>query len=99
MENPTCSFRDMNLVLQLVKELAIKSKTAMSWSSRKKMSPFFLTFILSEGSFFNISVLSQCIVYLINSQNIYTFTYQKTLLHTLLIFGFKIVERLAKGNF
>ena len=27
-----------------------------------------------------------------NSQNIYTFTYQKTLLHTLLLLPFKIVK-------
>ena len=32
---------------------------------------------------FNITVLSQCIVYRVHFQNIHTFTYQKTLLHTL----------------
>ena len=54
----------------------------MSWSSRKKKSAVFATFILSEGNFFNVCVLSQCIVYCISFQNIYTFTYQKSLLHT-----------------
>ena len=39
----------------------------------------------------------QCIVYWINFQNIYTFTYQKTLLHTLLLLVFKIVE-IRKDN-
>ena len=42
--------------------------------------------------FFNICVLFQCMVYWINFQNMYTFTYQKTLLHTLLLLVFKIVE-------
>ena len=72
MENPTYAFRDTNLVSQLIKELRIKSKTVMSWSSRKKKWYFFVKFILS-----------QYILYWINFQNIYTFTYQKTLLYTL----------------
>ena len=43
--------------------------------------------------FFNIFVLSQCIVYWINFQNIHTFTYQKTLLlHTLFCLFFKSSE-------
>ena len=53
MENPTKSFREMKLVLKLVQELGIKSKTEMSWSPREKKSAFFVTFILSEGNFFN----------------------------------------------
>ena len=36
-------------------------------------------FILFEGDFFNINILSQRLGYF---QNIYTFTYQKTLLHS-----------------
>ena len=36
MENPTHSFRNTNLVFQLIQESQIKSKTVMSWSSRKK---------------------------------------------------------------
>ena len=63
MENPTQSFRETNLVLQLIYESEIKSKTVMSWSSRKKKRAFFVPFILSEGSFFKIYVLSQCIAY------------------------------------
>ena len=63
MENPTNSFREKNLVLQLIYESQIKSKTAMSWNSRKKKEGIFCTVILSEGNFFNICVLSQCIVY------------------------------------
>ena len=41
MENPTHSFRGSNLVLQLTKESQIKSKTVISWSSRKKKQGVF----------------------------------------------------------
>ena len=61
MENPTYSFRETILALQLMSELQIKSKTAMSCSTRKKKRGYFLyrlSFILSE-----FCVLSQCIVY------------------------------------
>ena len=37
---------------------------------------------MTEGNFFNICVLSQCILYWINFQNIYTLTYQNELLRT-----------------
>ena len=49
MENPTYSFRETNIVLQLIRESQIKSK--------KKKEGFFLPFILSEETFFNICVL------------------------------------------
>ena len=84
MENPTHSFREMTLVFQLVWELRVKSKTVMSWARERKESAFSATFILPDVNLFNICVLSQCIVYWINFQNIYAFTYQKTLLHALL---------------
>ena len=41
MGNPTHSFREMNLVLQLIYESQIKSKTVMSWISRKKKEDIF----------------------------------------------------------
>ena len=62
--------------------------------AKEKRGHFFGPPILSEGNFFNICVLSQCKVHLIHFLSIHTFTYQKTLLHTLLLFVFKIVERL-----
>ena len=64
----------------------------MGWCSWKKKECIFVAFVLPEGNFF--CVLSQCIVYWMNFQNIYTFTYHKTLLHKLLLFVFKIVENL-----
>ena len=45
MENPTHSFRETKLVFQLIYESQIKSKTAMSWSSRKKKEEHFLCFM------------------------------------------------------
>ena len=45
----------------------------MSSRSRKRKESIFVTFIFSEGSFFNTCVLSQCIVYRINFENIYIF--------------------------
>ena len=42
MENPTNSFRKTSLVLQLMQESPIKSKTVMSWSSRKRKRGLFL---------------------------------------------------------
>ena len=47
---------------------------------------------LADEKFFKICVLSQCIVYCIHFQNIHTFTYQKTLLYTLLLRVSKIVK-------
>ena len=79
-------------VLHPIWESQIKSKTVIS--SRKKKRAFYVPLILSEGNFFKICVLSQCIAYWIQFQNIYTFTYQKTLLHTLLLLVSKIVESL-----
>ena len=52
MKNPTHSFREMNIVFQLIEKLRIKGKTVMSGSScNKKKSVFFVTFILSEVMF------------------------------------------------
>ena len=48
----------------------------------KEKRAFFVPLILSKGFFFNICVLSQCILYWIHFQNKHTFTYQKALLHT-----------------
>ena len=41
MENPTHSFREINLVFQLIYKWHIKSKTAMSWSLWKKREGIF----------------------------------------------------------
>ena len=76
------------------KNRELKVKLWWAGALERKKSAFFVTFILSEGIFFNIFAFSPCIVYLINFRNIYTFTYQKTLLLTLLLLVFKITESL-----
>ena len=49
MENPTHSFRETNLMLQFIQDSQVKSKTVISWSSRKKKGGIFVPFILPEG--------------------------------------------------
>ena len=53
MENRTHRFREANLVLQLIQESQIKSKTVMSFRERKKRT-LFVPLISSEGNFFNL---------------------------------------------
>ena len=43
IKNSTQNFRETSLVLQVIWELQIKSKTVMSWSSRKKKDGIFCT--------------------------------------------------------
>ena len=43
MKNPTHSFIETNLVLQLIEESQIESKTVMSWSLQKKKEGTFCT--------------------------------------------------------
>ena len=54
MKNPTHSLREKNLVLQLMQELQIKSKTVMSWGLQKNKEGIFVPFVLSEGNFLTI---------------------------------------------
>ena len=61
---------------------------------KRKKRAFFVPFILLEGNSFKIFVLPQCILYWIHFQNMHTFTYQKTLLHTLFLLVSKIFESL-----
>ena len=74
-----------------MEESQIKSKTVMIYSSRK------IYFVRRQ--FFKICLLSQFIVYWIHFQNIHTFTYQKILLHTLLLLVSKIDEISRFGSF
>ena len=69
----------------------LKVKLRWVWSSRKKKEGIFLPLTLSEGIFFNICVLSPCIVYWIHFQNIHTFPYKKSITFLLV---FKIVHSL-----
>ena len=74
----------MRICCQLIQESKIKCKTVMSWSPQKRKEGIFCSAYLVRREFIlNIYVLSQCIVYWIHLQNKHTFTYQKTLLHSL----------------
>ena len=67
----------------------------MSWSSGKKKEGIFSTIYFAQRSSFSICILSQCTVYWIHSQNINTFTYQKTLLYTLFCLFLKSSKALS----
>ena len=64
----------------------------MSWSSRKKKGAFFVPFILCDRNFFNICVLSQCIVYSIHLRNVCTFIYQTNITSYIFLLVLKAFE-------
>ena len=78
MGNPTEVLKRQTLCFTCRK---LKLKLWWVGARERKNWVFFVRLILSKGIFFNICVLSQCIVYWIHFQNIHTFTNQKTLLH------------------
>ena len=84
MENPTHGFKETNLVLQLVWESQIKSKTVMSSSSRMKKEGIFYSVyfvrrdFLKNWSFVSVfSVLSTLSGYthFYISKNIFSYTF------------------------
>ena len=105
MENPTHSFRETNLVLQLMEESRIKCKTVMRWSSRKKKRGHFCTAYFVRRKFCYHFCFTSIMVYWINFQNIYTFTYQETELWTLFYllltfskaFGVSLIRQLSSN--
>ena len=52
IENLSHSLREKNLVLQLMQESQIKSKTVMSWSSWKKKEDIFCTDYFAQRELF-----------------------------------------------
>ena len=93
MENPTCNAKETNLVLQLIQEPLIKSKTVMSWHSQKKKEGIFVPFILSYGHFliFLFYLNAQCIEYIFR---IYNFLLSKNITSYTFLIAFKIAESL-----
>ena len=92
MENPQTVSERWTLRFNSYKNREVKVKLWWVAVCERKTRAFFVAFVLSEGNFFNICALSQCIDYWINFQNIYPFTYQKALLNILVLLVFKIVE-------
>ena len=91
---PNLVLRRRTLCFSSYKNRKLKVKLWWAGAREWKKRAFFVMFILSEGNFCNICVLSQCIVYWMHFQKIHTFTYKKILLHTLLLLAFKIINRL-----
>ena len=92
MENPAHIFREVShTCFSSYKNCELKVRLWWVWARERKKSGFFVTFILSEGFFLTFEC---CRVLNKLSEYIYTFTYQKTLLHTLLLLVFKIIESL-----
>ena len=93
MENPTYSFRETNLMIKLIQESQIKSKTVMSWSSRKKKEGIFYTvYFARKELFWDLCFIS--VYSVLNALSEYKSYISKTLLHNLLLLVSKIVERL-----
>ena len=84
-------YREMNLVLQLVWGLWIKSKAVMSSRSEKKI-PFFVTFILSKRNFLTFAFYLKYIALNILSEYVYFYILHIKKHYLLLVFT--IVESL-----
>ena len=70
IENSSHTSREMNLVcFSSYKNHELKVKMWQVEAPEWEKTAFFVTFILSEGNFLYICVLSQCTVYWINFQN------------------------------
>ena len=74
------------------KNRGLKVKLWWVGAPERNKSPFFVIFILWQGSFFNICVLYQFMVYQINFLFMFTFRYHKRFSHTLLLLVFKFVK-------
>ena len=89
---PHTVFEKRILCFSSYKNHKLKAKLWWAGARKRKKRAFFVPFILSEEKFFNICVLSQCILYWIYFQNIHTFKYQKTLFHTIFCLFFKLLK-------
>ena len=69
------SFQRRSLCFSSHKNRKLKVKLWWVGVCERKKRAFFVPFILSEGIFFNICVLSYCVVYWIHFQNTHAFPY------------------------
>ena len=82
LENPTHTFREMNLVPQLIQESEIKCKLVMSWSSQKKKKRIFCTIYFVPRKFFkHLCLISMQSVLSKLSEYIYTYILLRTKKH------------------
>ena len=66
MKNPTHNFKTRTLCFSSYKNHKLKVKLWWVGARTRKKRAFFVPFTLCEGIFFNICVLSQCVVYWIH---------------------------------
>ena len=66
---PHSNLEKRTLCFSSYKNLKLKVKLWMNWSSQKKKRVFFAPLILPEGNIFIICFLTQCIAYWIHFQN------------------------------
>ena len=78
--------QDFKVCLTILRHKGLRMQWRLIFANVLRLSRirlWIVYFIYFKTFFFNICVLSQCIVYWIHFENIHTFTYKKTLLHTL----------------
>ena len=82
-------------MLQLISESQIKSKTGMSWSSRKKKVGIFCAVYFARREFCKHLCFISVYSVLTNTLSEYTYFYiSENITYTLLLFVFKIVKSL-----
>ena len=91
MEIPHTVSERQTLCFSSNKNRKLKVKLWWVGARERQKRAFFVLFILSEDNFFKF-VLLPCIVYWIHFQNMHTFTYEKTLFHTLFCLFLKSSE-------
>ena len=95
MENPHTVLERLTLCFSWYKNRQLKKNCDEMELAKEKRGHFLYCLFCPKEIFFEfVSTLFVCKVYWIHFQNIHTFTYQKTLLHTLLLLVFKIAESL-----
>ena len=83
MKNPTHTVLERRtLCFSSYKNRKLKGKLWWVGAREKKRGHFLYRLFCPEEIFFNICILSNCMVYWIYFQNIHTFTCQKILFHT-----------------
>ena len=95
MENPHIVLERLTLCFSWYKNRQLKKNCDEMELAKEKRGHFLYCLFCPKEIFFEfVSTLFVCKVYWIHFQNIHTFTYLKTLLHTLLLLVFKIAESL-----
>ena len=98
MENPAHSFREINLVPQLIQESQIESKTVMSWSLQKEKEYIFcIVYFVRKKFFKHLNFISMYSVLNTLSEYFYIHTYfciSKNITSCTFLFVFNVVESL-----